>query len=87
MKKLLSLVAAAGALIGVQAIAATPAAAGGFCGYYGYGSASYYGGCCPRYYEVVGYYQPVVRRVVRTVSYYRVVGYRPVFTRSYHRAW
>jgi hypothetical protein len=85
MKRLLSLVAAAGALAGVQAIAATPAAAGGFCGY---GYVGYYGACCPRYYEVVGYYQPVVRRVVRRVSYYQVVGYRPVFTRSYyHRAW
>jgi hypothetical protein len=76
MKKLLSLVVAAGALAGVPAIAATPAAAGGYCGYYGY-----YGGCCPRYYEVVGYYQPVVR----TVTSYRVVAYRPVVARSYSR--
>jgi hypothetical protein len=82
MKKLVRLVAAAGALAGVQAIAATPAAAGGYCGTYGY--SSYYGACCPRYYEVVSYYQPIVRR---TVTYYQVVGYRPVIARSYYRPW
>jgi hypothetical protein len=93
MKRLLTLAAALGALAGAQTIAATPAAAGGYCGYYGsYGYASYYGGCCPRYYEVVGYrqpvaYQPVVRRVVRTVSYYQVVGYRPVMAYSHYRSW
>jgi hypothetical protein len=84
MKKLLMLVAAAGALVGVQAVAATPAAAYGYCGGYGYWGS--YGACCHRYYEM-SYYQPIVRREVRTVTYYRVVGYRPVVARSYYRPW
>ena len=90
MRKLFTLAAAAGALAGVQAVAVTPAAAGGYCGYYGYagyyGYSGYYGygACCPRYYEVVGYYRPVVRWVARPVNYYRAVGYRPVFRRGYH---
>ena len=83
MRKLLTLAVAVGALAGAQAVATTPAAAGGYCGYYGY--AGYYGACCPRYYEVVSAYRPVVRRVVRTVSYYRVVGYRPAVARRHHR--
>jgi len=85
MRKLVRLVAAAGALAGVQAIVATPAAAGGYC--YGYGYWGAYGACCPRYYEVVGYYQPIVRREIRTVTYYRVVGYRPVFAHGRYRPW
>ena len=85
MSGLMRLVAAAGALAGVQAVAVTPAAAG-HCGYYSYhGYAGYYAGCCPRHYEVVRHYQPVVRRVVRTVTYHRVVGYRSVAARSYYR--
>ncbi len=73
MKKLMTLVAAAGALAGMQAVAASPAAAYGYCspyyGYYYYAAA----GCCPRYYE----YRPVV------VTYHRVVRYRPVAVRYY----
>jgi hypothetical protein len=92
MRKLFTLAAAAGALAGVQAIATTPAVAGGYCGSYGYaGYYGYaygyaaYGGCCPRYYQGVGYYQPVVTQwVARPLGYYRpVVGYRPYFRRGY----
>jgi hypothetical protein len=82
MKRLMTLVAAAGALAGVQALAASPAAAWGYCspynpyyGYYYYGYSYYAPACC----GVVRWYRPVVRRAVRTVRYYRVVGYRPAY--------
>ena len=82
MKRLVTLAASCGAMVGVQALAATPAAAWGYCspyyGYYYYYSSYYAGpGCCGGYYEPRTY-APVVRRAVRTVTYYRVVGYRPV---------
>jgi hypothetical protein len=70
MRNVMALAAAVGALAGIQAVAATPAAAG-YCSpyYHGY----YYARpCCPRYYAPVRYYRPI-----RTVTYYRVVGYRP----------
>jgi hypothetical protein len=82
MKKLMTLAAAAGALAGMQAVAASPAAAWDYCNpYYGYYYSAYYAGpgCCGGYYYAPArYYAPVVRRAVRTVTYYRVVGYRPV---------
>jgi hypothetical protein len=68
MRKLVRLVAAAGALAGVQAMAATPAAAGGYCGYRSYGYHAHFGACCPRYYEVV-----------RRASRYDVVGPRRAY--------
>jgi hypothetical protein len=82
MKKLVRLAAVGAALAGAQAVAAGPAAAGGYyyCNPYGYHYAYYYAAvpCCPRYYRDVSFYRPVVRKVVRTVTYYRVVGYRQV---------
>ena len=78
MKKLSMLVAAAAALAAVQAIAPTPAAAYGYCGYNGYYSSN--GACCLRYYEIVSYSRPIVRKPVRTI-----VGYRPVAARGFHR--
>jgi hypothetical protein len=76
MKKLVRLVAAAGALAGAHAIAATPAAAGGHCGYHSYGYYAHFGACCPRYYEVVW-----------RASRYHVVGSRRAYAPSYHRHW
>jgi hypothetical protein len=57
MRTLIALAATAGAAVAVQAAAATPAAAYGYCNPYGH----YYARpCCPRYwgpvtYRVVGY--------------------------------
>ncbi len=66
MKKLLmTLALAGGAMFGMQAVSATPAAAFGSCGWGGCCGAVHYrscGSCCGcRHYRVVRYYR-VVRR-------------------------
>jgi hypothetical protein len=79
MKKLLALAVAIGALASIQAVSASPAEAGGWCGrgyYYGY-----YGGCCARYYRSGYFYRPMMQQVI----YYRAVDYRPARLYRYYR--
>jgi hypothetical protein len=85
MKKLMTLLVAAGAMAGLGGIpTATPADAYDSCAPRAYRVVYYRrAACCPTYYRTVRHYRPILKRVVS----YRVVGYRPVgVTRYYRRA-
>jgi hypothetical protein len=79
MKSSMMLAVSAGALMGLQAVAAAPAKAGARCGH----PVAHRVACClPRfaYYKTLQYW-PVTRRAVNGAGYFHLVAYRAVKVR------